>query len=152
MSVPVAERKESPVQFVTTARSILLETKTFCTKCPKKYAFYGLQHLHSLAEEIFDNCVKANTVYVPEDLGKVDASSYEKKFQLLIDAQASLQAYIGEFNIMIEVMRNNGQLTEQLQNTSFRIIRHTVEEAKMLGALIKRERGIYKKYLSKQEQ
>lgn len=64
MSVKVADRKESHVQFITTAGELLKHTTSNCLKFPKRITFFISTDLVKTAQEIYRDLVYANSLYL----------------------------------------------------------------------------------------
>src|SRR5574344_678340 len=64
MSVKVADRKESHVQFITTAGELLKHTTSNCLKFPKRLTFFISTDLVKTAQEIYRDLVYANSLYL----------------------------------------------------------------------------------------
>ena len=82
MSVPAYERKQSQMEFISTARDLLKFTVGMCSKIPKKYTFYGVIHTYNLAQAVLDQCIKANNLNLKQ--------YYQKRTELLDDALGDL--------------------------------------------------------------
>lgn len=64
MSVKVADRKESHVQFITTAGELLKHTTSNCLKFPKRITFFISTDLVKTAQEIYRDLVYTNSLYL----------------------------------------------------------------------------------------
>ncbi len=64
MSVKVADRKESHVQFITTAGELLKHTTSNCLKFPKRITFFISTDLVKTAQDIYRDLVYANSLYL----------------------------------------------------------------------------------------
>ena len=60
MSVPSYKRRLSPVQYIAKAQELLRITVKNCEKFPKRYTFFGVQKAYEYAQNIVDNCIRAN--------------------------------------------------------------------------------------------
>ena len=67
MSVKVADRKESHVQFITTAGELLKHTTSNCLKFPKRMTFYCSIKLVDTAQNIYRDLIYANSLYLFTD-------------------------------------------------------------------------------------
>lgn len=64
MSVKVADRKESHVQFITTAGELLKHTTANCLKFPKRLTFFISTDLVKTSQDIYRDLVHANSLYL----------------------------------------------------------------------------------------
>ena len=96
MSVRLKNRKTSEAQFLSTARSLELETRKRCISAPKRYTFYGLQEIWATARRIHGNVKKANTVFPTNN------HEFQTRRDFLILANAELQDYISQLEGLLE--------------------------------------------------
>lgn len=94
MSVKVHNRKTSGVQFIDTARDLLVHTINSCKKFPKSVMFYLTQDLVMRAREVYANVVKANSIY-PK--GEVDI---ELRYHFLVEARGNIDVLSGLLGIV----------------------------------------------------
>ena len=64
MTVPAYKRHLSPVEFISSAQELLRYTVKVCERIPKRYTFFGVSHAYELAQDILDNCIRANITNV----------------------------------------------------------------------------------------
>ena len=84
MSVKVADRKESHVQFITTAGELLKHTTSNCLKFPKRMTFYCLIKLVDTAQNIYRDLIYANSLYLfTEEHAKKRKELFEKSLGYL---------------------------------------------------------------------
>ena len=60
MSVPAYKRYLSKVEYISQAQELLRMSVQNCKKIPKQYTFFGKTHCYELAQDILDNCARAN--------------------------------------------------------------------------------------------
>ena len=101
MSVYKALRGESGVQFVETARKLAVHTRKCCLKMPKRYTFFGAQELSLLADTVYNAVKMANSIF--------PGNQHEAQLRRdhLIEANATLQALIGQLGIMADLLKQN---------------------------------------------
>lgn len=92
MSVPVRNRIQSKVEYISKAEELLRITIHNCIKMPKEYTFFGKTHAYELAQEVLDNCIKANKTNVNTD--------FEIRRQYLNNALVSLACLSNQVNIL----------------------------------------------------
>ena len=63
MSVYKSKRGESSIQFIEVARKIECHTLEQCLKVPKRYTFLLTTRIMSLASDVYDHVVSANSIY-----------------------------------------------------------------------------------------
>ena len=84
MSVKVADRKESHVQFITTAGELLKHTTSNCLKFPKRMTFYCSIKLVDTAQNIYRDLIYANSLYLfTEEHAKKRKELFEKSLGYL---------------------------------------------------------------------
>lgn len=101
MAVYKALRGESTVQFVETARKLAIHTRKYCLKMPKRYTFFGVQELVALADAVYNEVKMANSIY------PTNAHEAQMRRDHLTEANATLQAFIGQLSIMAELLKAN---------------------------------------------
>ena len=124
MSVYKALRGDSSVQFVETARKLAVHTRKCCLKMPKRYTFYGAQELSALAD----------TVYHEAQLRR----------DHLIEANATLQALIGQLGIMADLLKQNPEKLRWLDNSLEEWASLISEEAKLISGVKKSDKERFK--------
>ena len=50
-----SQRGESSVQFIETARELVIFTRKCCLKMPKRYTFFGEQTICNLADDVYNH-------------------------------------------------------------------------------------------------
>ena len=84
MSVKVADRKESHVQFITTAGELLKHTTSNCLKFPKRMTFYCSIKLVDTAQNIYRDLIYANSLHLfTEEHAKKRKELFEKSLGYL---------------------------------------------------------------------
>lgn len=98
MSVPAPERKESPAEYINTAREIDKEAlKLYSRPCYADIRDALLIELYHQASKVLECCVRANDIYLPtsKDRTTVVAVSIPKakeRIALLVEAKGYLAA------------------------------------------------------------
>lgn len=100
MSVKVADRKLSSVQFVDTARELVVHTLTYAQKFPKKMMFLITKDIVDTARSIYKNVVIANSIYPKSKL------DYEMRYKYFIQAKGLIEALDGYLSIAKDVFKN----------------------------------------------
>ena len=131
MSVYKALRGDSSVQFVETARKLAVHTRKCCLKMPKRYTFYGAQELSVLAD----------TVYNEVKMAKHEA---QLRRDHLIEANATLQALIGQLGIMADLLKQNPEKLRWLDNSLEEWASLISEEAKLISGVKKSDKERFK--------
>lgn len=91
MSVKVADRTESTVQFITTAGELLKFTTDQAIKHPSRITFLHSQHLSLTVQEIYRDLEYANSLYLfTEDHARKRKELFEKALGYLDYLQSSL--------------------------------------------------------------
>lgn len=67
MGVLSAKRKESTMQFITTAIELKVFSAKMGIKLPQKYNKYGTSQAYALADTIVSDLIKANSLYFTKD-------------------------------------------------------------------------------------
>ena len=114
MSVYKALRGDSSVQFVETARKLAVHTRKCRLKMPKRYTFYGDQHEAQLRRDH------------------------------LIEANATLQALIGQLGIMADLLKQNPEKLRWLDNSLEEWASLISEEAKLISGVKKSDKERFK--------
>lgn len=136
MAVYKALRTESSVQFVETARKLAICTRRNCIKMPKRLTFFGGQKLCEMADEVYALVKKANSVY------PTNAHEAQLRRDYLTQANAQLQAFIGQLSLMIDVLAQNNPKWLEHATEEWAIL--AVEEAKLISATKKADAQRYK--------
>lgn len=133
MSVYKALRGDSSVQFVETARKLAVHTRKCCLKMPKRYTFYG-----ALADTIYNEVKMANSVF--------PGNQHEAQLRRdhLIEANATLQALIGQLGIMSDLLKQNPEKLRWLDNALEEWASLIAEEAKLISGVKKSDRERFK--------
>lgn len=138
MSVYKALRGDSSVQFVETARKLAVHTRKCCLKMPKRYTFYGAQELSALADTVYNEVKMANSVF--------PGNQHEAQLRRdhLIEANATLQALIGQLGIMADLLKQNPEKLRWLDNSLEEWASLISEEAKLISGVKKSDKERFK--------
>lgn len=139
MSVYKALRGDSPVQFVETARKLAVFTRKNCLKMPKRYTFYGAQELSALADAVYNEVKMANSIFPGN---QADA---QLRRNHLTEANATLQAFVGQLGIMADLLKQNPEKLTWLDNALEEWAIMITEEAKLISGVKKSDKERYKK-------
>ena len=114
MSVLKAMRKESKVEYVDNALKLQVQTIKICLKIPKRYTFFGATEIARLAMEV-TNCVKScNSIFA------VTKEDYQKRVDLLTDANCALQSLNSQMSVISEyIIANPKQYGKRESTTEF---------------------------------
>ena len=136
MAVYKALRGESKVQFVETARLLAVHTRKYCLKMPKRYTFFGVQELCALVDSIYNEVKMANSIY------PTNQHEFQLRRDHLIEANATLQAFIGQLGIMTELlMQNPPKWLEHALEVWGDLL---IQEAKLIAGVKKSDKERYK--------
>lgn len=108
MAVYKALRGESSVQYVETARKLAVHTRKYCLRMPKRYTFFGVQELCSLADDVYNETKMANSVYPTNE------AELQLRRNHLIEANAKLQALVGQLGIMTELLKSGSNPNDSI--------------------------------------
>ena len=138
MSVYKALRGDSSVQFVETARKLAVHTRKCCLKMPKRYTFYGAQELSVLADTVYNEVKMANSVF--------PGNQHEAQLRRdhLIEANATLQALIGQLGIIADLLKQNPEKLRWLDNSVEEWASLISEEAKLISGVKKLDKERFK--------
>ena len=139
MSVYKALRGDSPVQFVETARKLAVFTRKNCLKMPKRYTFYGAQELSALADAVYNEVKMANSIFPGN---QADA---QLRRNHLTEANAALQALVGQLGIMADLLKQNPEKLTWLDNALEEWAIMITDEAKLISGAKKSDKERYKK-------
>ena len=139
MSVYKALRGDSPVQFVETARKLAVFTRKNCLKMPKRYTFYGAQELSALADAVYNEVKMANSIF-PGNQADV-----QLRRNHLTEANAALQALVGQLGIMADLLKQNPEKLTWLDNALEEWAIMITDEAKLISGVKKSDKERYKK-------
>ena len=139
MSVYKALRGDSPVQFVETARKLAIFTRKNCLKMPKRYTFYGAQELSALADAVYNEVKMANSIFPGN---QADA---QLRRNHLTEANAALQALVGQLGIMADLLKQNPEKLTWLDNALEEWAIMITDEAKLISGVKKSDKERYKK-------
>ena len=139
MSVYKALRGDSPVQFVETARKLAVFTRKNCLKMPKRYTFYGAQELSALADVVYNEVKMANSIFPGN---QADA---QLRRNHLTEANAALQALVGQLGIMADLLKQNPEKLTWLDNALEEWAIMITDEAKLISGVKKSDKERYKK-------
>lgn len=106
---------------------------------PKRYTFYGAQELSALADTVYNEVKKANSIF--------PGNQHEAQLRRdhLTEANATLQALIGQFGIMADLLKQNPEKIKWLDNALEEWARLIMEEAKLISGVKKSDKERYKK-------
>lgn len=138
MSVYKTQRSESSIEYLDNARKLATFTRKCCLKIPKRYTFFGATGLANLADEVYNKSRMANSVYPTT---KAEA---ELRRSFLIQANASLQALIGQLAIMAEILLQSGQCDSWIYNALKEWGELTSKQAVLLFKVKKSDKERYK--------
>ena len=139
MSVYKALRGDSPVQFVETARKLAVFTRKNCLKMPKRYTFYGAQELSALADAVYNEVKMANSIFPGN---QADA---QLRRNHLTEANAALQALVGQLGIMADLLKQNPEKLTWLDNALEEWAIMITDEAELISGVKKSDKERYKK-------
>ena len=91
MSTRVDERKPSPVQFIDTAKDLVAHSWRYLPKFPKATRYVFQTKLSDLAIEVYENAVKANTIFIRKE----NEADKESKRQYLVASLGALNSLEG---------------------------------------------------------
>ncbi len=101
MAVYKSLRGESSVQFIDTARKLAVHTRKYCLKMPKRYTFFGVQDLCSLADNVYKEVKMANSIY------PTTAHEAQMRRDHFTEANSNLQALVGMLGIIVDLLNQN---------------------------------------------
>lgn len=139
MSVYKALRGDSPVQFVETARKLAVFTRKNCLKMPKRYTFYGAQELSTLADAVYNEVKMANSIFPGNQ------ADTQLRRNHLTEANAALQALVGQLGIMADLLKQNPEKLTWLDNALEEWAIMITDEAKLISGVKKSDKERYKK-------
>ncbi len=139
MSVYKALRGESTVQFVETARKLAVFTRKCGLKMPKRYTFFGVQELCLLADTVYNEVKMANSIF--------PGNQHEAQLRRdhFTEANATLQAFIGQLGIMADLLKQNPEKLRWLDSALEEWATLIEEEAKLIAGVKKSDKERYKK-------
>lgn len=138
MSVYKTQRSESSIEYLDNARKLAQFTRQCCLKIPKRYTFFGGIGLANLADEVYNKSRMANSVY------PTTKSEAELRRSYIIQANASLQALIGQIDIMSYLLVNGGQCDSWIYNALKEWGELTSKQAVLLSKVKKSDKERYK--------
>lgn len=97
MSVLKANRGESPVQFLDTARQLEVYTIRNCLKFPKRYTFFITTEIVALAQQVYDGVKSANSIY------PATKDDVAKRREYFTAANCSLQCLVSQLDVVKEL-------------------------------------------------
>lgn len=97
MSVHKSQQTPSNQQFVKTARELELYTIKKCVGFPKRYTFYVSERLANLASTVYEECVKANSIFPTKQW------EYKLRRKHLVEARASARALVAKIESAAEL-------------------------------------------------
>lgn len=92
MSVIKAFRQESKIQFIDTARELVVHTLTYCKKFPKSAMFLMTKDILELAKNIYIQVVSANVIF---HNSKTDIEERKKHFDQALGYIDTLDRFLG---------------------------------------------------------
>ena len=140
VSVLKSKRDVSAVQYVETARELLIFTLQKCLKFPKRYTFFITTEIVRLAQDVF-NCVKsANSIFV------TNAHELQLRRDYLTKANCALQCLISHLDIAKSVIGSN-----DIKSESWKRWMDFIElEAKLIAAVKKSDKERHSKFAHQQ--
>ena len=106
MSVPKSERSESTTQYIYGARELYKYTIQKCAGFPKRYTFYVSQPIADLANKIYEDTVRANSVF------PTNQHEAQLRYDNLISAIANCYALLSKIEIASEIFEIDSQKKE----------------------------------------
>lgn len=105
---------------------------------PKRYTFYGAQELSALADTVYNEVKMANRVF--------PGNQHEAQLRRdhLIEANATLQALIGQLGIMADLLKQNPEKLRWLDNSLEEWASLISEEAKLISGVKKSDKERFK--------
>lgn len=137
MAVLKSQRGESVVQFLDTARQLVMHTRRCCLKMPKRYTFFGAQMISALADEVYNEARKGNSIFPS------NAHEAQMRRDHFTAANNALQALAGQLEIMAEILRQNPDCEKWLYKALEKWGELISSEAKMLSAIKKADKKKY---------
>ena len=138
MSVYKSKRGESSIQFIEVARKIECHTLEQCLKVPKRYTFLLTTRVMSLASDVYDHVVSANSIY---PTNQHEAQTLRDH---LIAANAALQSLDRQLGLLAGVLRKNPENFKGFE-TAFMTWGELInEEAKLISGIRRSDRARYK--------
>lgn len=102
MSVPRSKRRVSKAEYVKSAMNLVLFTINETKKMPKSYQHAITNPMLDSVNEIYENCLKANSYY----LGKaIPYNSFKARQDHLRKAKAALAVFSAQLNILRELLK-----------------------------------------------
>jgi len=98
------------MEFINTARELLVFTIKLCTKLPKRYDRYFGSDIVKLANKVFDCVVSANDIF---PTSKREATL---RLNLLTEASYSLASLIARASVAEELLTNNEWSPKQIEH------------------------------------
>ena len=145
MSVYESRRKESHALFITATRDFRITTIRICKKFPKSYQYTTTNRLLEMAQDIYLNCVKGNSVYVHQDTMEEDYATRRKYLQI---ALYNLEAMLAEISFTYALINqgNNFYKKQEDYNKDFsRWVEEGNEALRLLKSIIDSDTKRYKK-------
>ena len=150
MSVKVADRKESSVQYITTAIEIEVKVINLLIKMSRKYRQFFEAKLGELSIELVSCCEKANNIYVNSE------ERFLERDKLLTRAKQSLMALDVQLGVCQNVLRENLAYTfEDSHGESFTSTKAKAKLDKMseqLGLLVSEEKKLLEGAIKKNKE
>lgn len=105
---------------------------------PKRYTFYGAQELSALADTVYNEVKMANSVF--------PGNQHEAQLRRdhLIEANATLQALIGQLGIMADLLKQNPEKLRWLDTALEEWASLISEEAKLISGVKKSDKERFK--------
>jgi len=138
MSVYKALRGESTLQFLGTARQLAVHTRRYCLKMPKRYTFFGAQEVCRLADQVYIEVKMANSIY------PTNAHEVQLRRDHLTEANATLQALIGQLGLLADLLKQNPQCSKWIDYALTEWARLIEEEAKLIAGVKKADKERYR--------
>ena len=101
MSVYKSRRQDASVIFIAAARDLRIITIHYIKKFPKSYRWMITNNMLSLATQIYNNTIKANSIYVHKNMSEED---YKLRHRYLNLAEADTKALLCEITFCYELV------------------------------------------------
>lgn len=143
MSTYEAFRNESAVEFIDTARKLVIHTRRNCVKMPKRYTFFGVQHISALADEVYTLVKQGNSIR-PSGSPERLAHEAQMRRDYFTKALATLQALAGHLGMMTEILKGNPECEKWIYKADEEWARLINKEIELLKGVREAEAKRYK--------
>lgn len=97
------------MEFISLARKLRVETIKAVKRFPTSYRWIVTNNMLTLAGEVYTNALKANAIYVHEEMNERD---YELRHRYLTIAISSTKALLGEITFCYEMVAEGNNFFE----------------------------------------